>query len=110
MIFRIPMSAITVKSVQYYVEGKHYKGNVVKSFGSPSDPNVVMIDPKAAPQMMASASDDKPEKAEGAVREDLDDEAAPITGELEEKQNRSRKRSSGSSGPGRIGAMGYAGI
>ena len=112
---RIPGAAITGKSVQYYVEGRDDKGNVVKSFGSPSDPNVVMIDPKAAPQMIASG-DDKPERAEGgagkgAVREDLDDEAAPITGELEEKQNKARKHGSGGpSGPSKVGPMFYAGL
>lgn len=113
---RIPGSAISGKSVQYYVEGRDDRGSVVKSFGSPSDPNVVMIDPKAAPQMVASA-DDKPEKAEGAgkgaVREDLDDEAAPITGELEEKQNKAKKHSSSSSHgerAGRFGPLFYVGL
>jgi hypothetical protein len=113
---RIPGSAISGKSVQYYVEGKDDRGNVVKSFGSSSDPNVLMVDPKAAPQMVASA-DDKPEKAEGgggkgSVREDLDDEAAPITGELEEKQNKAKKRSSGSHAErtGRFGPLFYVGL
>jgi hypothetical protein len=74
-----------------------------------------MIDPKAAPQMVA-AGDDKAEKAEGhakgAVREDLDDEAAPITGELEEKQNKARHHTSGSasSGPSKFGPLFYTGI
>ncbi|MDB4970536.1 MAG: TonB-dependent receptor [Myxococcales bacterium] len=109
---RIPGSAISGKSVQYYVEGKDDKGNVVKTFGSPSDPNVIMVDPKAAPQMVASAGDDKPEKAKGAVRDDLDDEAAPITGELEEKQNRARKHSTSSGGErtARFGTLFYVGL
>ncbi|HEY2744256.1 MAG TPA: tetratricopeptide repeat protein, partial [Polyangia bacterium] len=41
---RIPSEAVTGKSLQYYVEGKDDKGNVVKSFGSPGDPNIVRID------------------------------------------------------------------
>ncbi|MGZ5158531.1 MAG: tetratricopeptide repeat protein, partial [Caldimonas sp.] len=40
---RIPADAMSGKSLQYYVEGKDDKGNVVKSFGSPSDPNIVRI-------------------------------------------------------------------
>jgi hypothetical protein len=95
---RIPATAMTGKSLQYYVEGKDEKGNIVRQFGSAASPNVVMIDPSAKPQIVgddavaaapAGGSDDE-------VRKDLDDEAAPITGAVADK-NAAKRRSAGSS-------------
>jgi hypothetical protein len=89
---RIPSDAMSGKSVQYYVEGKDDKGNVVKSFGSASDPNIVRIDQSAAPQVVAAAGGGG--KADSA-HEDLDDEAAPITGEIAEKPKKHKGERSG---------------
>jgi hypothetical protein len=84
---RIPATAMRGKSLQYYVEGKDERGNVLRQFGSASSPNVVMVDPSAKPQIVgdeavaaaaSGAGDDE-------VRKDLDDEAAPITGAVAEK-------------------------
>jgi len=80
---RIPGDAMSGKSLQYYVEGKDDKGNVVKTFGSASDPNIVRIDSSAAPQVVASGGT---AAASGeSDHADLDDEAAPITGEIAER-------------------------
>jgi hypothetical protein len=107
---RIPASAMAGKSVQYYVEGKDDKGNVVKSFGSPANPNVVMIDTNAAPQVVASteAGGAAAGAGGGAVREDLDDEAAPITGEVAEKPG--KKKRAGESRRSRIGSAFWGGL
>ena len=102
---RIPADAMSGKSLQYYVEGKDDKGNVVKSFGSPSDPNIVRIDTAAAPQVVASGGDT--EKATSS-HADLDDEAAPITGELAEKSNKKHRGGSSSSGSDRTARFGSA--
>ncbi|MGZ3440731.1 MAG: tetratricopeptide repeat protein, partial [Polyangia bacterium] len=102
---RIPADAMSGKSLQYYVEGKDDKGNVVKSFGSPSDPNIVRIDTAAAPQVVASSGDS--EKATSA-HADLDDEAAPITGEIAEKSGKKHRSSSSSSGGERNSRFGTA--
>ncbi|HXU70097.1 MAG TPA: tetratricopeptide repeat protein [Polyangia bacterium] len=100
---RIPSDAMSGKSLQYYVEGKDDKGNVVKSFGSASDPNIVRIDQSAAPQVVASTGGDSSAKGDSA-HEDLDDEAAPITGEIAEKPH--KHHGSTSSGPERTARFG----
>jgi hypothetical protein len=92
---RIPADAMSGKSLQYYVEGKDDKGNVVKAFGSPADPNIVRIDSAAAPQVVASSSGDS-DKATSS-HADLDDEAAPITGEIAEKSGKKHRGGSSSS-------------
>jgi hypothetical protein len=102
---RIPSDAMSGKSVQYYVEGKDDKGNVVKSFGSAADPNIVRIDQSAAPQVVAAGGESGGGSAASA-HSDLDDEAAPITGEIVEKPG--RKHRSGSSGPERPARFGAA--
>lgn len=95
---RIPADAMNGKSVQYYVEGKDDKGNVVKSFGSASDPNIVRIDQSAAPQVVASGGEAGGAAAAGtSAHSDLDDEAAPITGELAEKPKKHHGGGGGSS-------------
>ncbi len=111
---RIPADAVAGKSLQYYVEAKDGKGNVVKSFGTAADPNIVRIDESAAPQVVASSGG---EAASGdqsaAAREDLDDEAAPITGEIAEKPSKKHHPGASSSPAGertaRFGTAFWAG-
>ena len=103
---RIPSDAMSGKSVQYYVEGKDDKGNVVKAFGSPGDPNIVRIDQSAAPQVVAAGGEGGGDKGTSAQAE-LDDEAAPITGEVVEKSHKHHgSSSSSSSGPERTARFG----
>lgn len=105
---RIPAEAMAGKSVQYYIEGKDDKGHVVKSFGSPADPNIVRIDAAAAPQVMAAGGGAPAAGAAGAAHEDLDDEAAPITGELAEKPKKHHGGASSSSENDRTSRFGAA--
>jgi hypothetical protein len=106
---RIPAEAMSGKSVQYYVEGKDDKGHVVKSFGSPSDPNIVRIDESAAPQVVASSGGEAASEKGTSAHADLDDEAAPITGEIAEKPKKHRGgSSSSSSGSDRTARFGTA--
>jgi len=106
---RIPAEAMSGKSLQYYVEGKDDKGNVVKTFGSASDPNIVRIDSSAAPQVVASGGE---AAASGggatSAHADLDDEAAPITGEIAEKPGKKHKSSSGGAAGERTSRFGTA--
>ncbi len=64
-IARIPASEMNGKSIQYYIEAKDGAGAVVKSSGSQADPNIVMIDPSAPPQIASkepgSAETEEPE-------------------------------------------------
>jgi hypothetical protein len=105
---RIPAEAMSGKSVQYYVEGKDDKGHVVKSFGSPSDPNIVRIDESAAPQVVASSGGEAASEKGSSAHADLDDEAAPITGEIAEKPRKHHGGSSSSSGSDRTARFGAA--
>jgi hypothetical protein len=103
---------MTGKSLQYYIEGKDNRGSVVKSFGTPSSPNVVMIDANAQPQM---AGDDPLAPSGGSddeARRDLDDEAAPITGTVAEKPGaRHHEGTSATSGRARrLGAVFWTGL
>jgi hypothetical protein len=108
---RIPADAMAGKSVQYYVEGKDDKGNVVKAFGSASDPNIVRIDTSAAPQVVAAGGQGASSEAGLSARDDLDDEAAPITGEIAEKPKKHHGGSSSSHGErtARFGAAFWGG-
>jgi hypothetical protein len=98
------------KSIQYYIEAKDDKGNVVKNAGSQADPNIVAIDPNAKPVMVAGDGEAAPAAAgDGKVaRADLDDEAAPIMGSVGEGSHGSSKRSGG--GGKRFGAGFYVGL
>jgi hypothetical protein len=114
---RIPADAVQGKALQYYIEAKDPNGAVVKSSGSQADPNVVMIDPSAPPQVIASmeertrsrdAESQEPSSDEESSRKrrrNMDDEAAPIlaTGETPHKQR-------DASGPGKFGPLFWAGI
>jgi len=51
---RIPAEAAQGKALQYYVEARDPSGTAVKNSGSPADPNVIMIDASAKPQVVAS--------------------------------------------------------
>ena len=81
---RIPAEALAGKSFQYYIEGKDDRGSVVKSFGSPSSPNIVSVDANAHVQAAAEASDDDAPAGAGGAHRDLDDEEAPIMGSVDE--------------------------
>lgn len=107
---RIPASAVTGKSLQYYIEGKDASGNVVKTFGTAADPNVVMLDASAAPQVVAGAGEDKASSGDAAAeRQDLDDEAAPIMGQVEERPHHHGERSKSESGTRRFGTAFWVG-
>ncbi len=105
---RIPAEAVSGKALQYYVEARDPSGSVVKNSGSPADPNVIMIDANAPSQVLASvdASQGGAAAAESgeepkAGGHNLDDEAAPMSGQLKEKQAKATpKKSSSSSGGG----------
>jgi hypothetical protein len=110
---RIPAQAMTGKSIQYYIEAKNSKGDVVKNAGSEADPNIIMIDPDAPPQMLASMDrrdtdayeepepEDRPARGRRRSIEDEDDDA-PITGRVREPRRRDRRPSGGAGKPGTL--------
>jgi hypothetical protein len=104
-IGRIPAEAMRGKSIQYYIEAKDPTGAVVKSAGSAADPNIVMIDPSAAPQVVASYDDRGDDRGDRGDRGDVederprrkkrtisDDEEAPITGRVDDYDNEGYKK------------------
>jgi hypothetical protein len=108
-IGRIPPKAMQGKAIQYYIEARDGAGTVVKSSGSQASPNVIMIDPSAPVQMLASAEEMRErESAPVESREEAtpsrssDDEEAPIMGHVNEprgKRTRESRRSGAPSGP-----------
>jgi hypothetical protein len=95
---RIPAGAVQGKAIQYYVEARDPAGTVVKSSGSQSSPNIVMVDPSAPPQVVASIDERREretevrepaaetEEAPKAAKRNLDDESAPMSGNLDEER------------------------
>jgi len=125
-IGRIPGDAMRGKSIQYYIEAKDPTGAVVKSAGSASDPNIVMIDPSAQPQTVASYDDRGGEDRDRGDRGDeeerprkkkqqravSDDEEAPVTGRVDDFDNEAYKKppKRASSSGGGMSPMMIAGI
>jgi tetratricopeptide (TPR) repeat protein len=117
---RIPADAMQGKAVQYYIEAKDPAGTVVKASGSAVSPNVVMIDPAAPSQMLASLEGEQrgrraeeqqlqqqqEEDAPPRARRNLEDEEAPITGQIEEP----RKKRSAKHGPSKFGPLFWGGV
>ena len=121
---RIPAEAVQGKAIQYYVEARDPAGTVVKNSGSQSNPNIVMVDPSAPPQMLASLDERREREAEPQpeqgdeqprkkAKRNLDEESAPMTGNLDdenpEKRMKKEPKAKSSSGPG-ISPMFGAGI
>jgi hypothetical protein len=82
-IGRIPADATSGKSMQYYIEAKDPTGNIVKNSGTQVDPNIVMIDPSAPPQLAAGMEEggaEEPGAAQAPSGEQrrLDEETAPL--------------------------------
>ncbi len=108
---RIPAEAVSGKSVQYYIEAKDPAGTIVKSSGSASSPNIVMIDPEARPQVLASMEERREEseaetqatpdeeeapRAQKRPKRDLDEESA-LTSDEEDRPKPAKRARSGSS-------------
>jgi Tetratricopeptide repeat len=114
---RIPADAVNGKALQYYIEAKDPSGAVVKSSGSKDNPNIVMLEAGAPSQVLASvegsqASETRSEEPTGTGRS-LDDETAPMTGQLKTKKGgtTTAKRPSGGGGSsGGRGTLFWAGI
>src|SRR5581483_5004527 len=116
---RIPADAAQGKALQYYVEARDPAGSVVKNSGSPADPNVIMIDASAKPQVLASV--DTSQEGEGETPKaaqqgghNMDDEAAPMSGQLpKDKQAKTTKKAAARSSSGSTGGLGglfWAGV
>jgi hypothetical protein len=100
---RIPGDAMQGNAMQYYIEARDPQGSVVQSSGSQTSPNIVMIDPNAPPQMLASLDssreprDGEPqEPSEPTTRRDRDEEDAPLlVQEGKKKKERERRVATG---------------
>ncbi len=117
---RIPGEAVTGRSLQYYIEAKDGAGTVVKSSGSQTNPNIIMVEEGVKPVMLASSSrrdqdqeqdteeEDKPKKTKKPSR-DLDEESAPTNGAVnlaDDEPVRPRKAKSGGLTTLRIAGIG----
>jgi hypothetical protein len=117
---RIPANAMQGKAIQYYVEARDPAGTVVKSSGSAVSPNVVMIDPSAPPQMVASIGGEESkgraveeaqqqgEEQSATSRRNSEDEEAPMAGQVAEPHR--TKRHTGGGGGKELGTLTKAGI
>jgi hypothetical protein len=115
---RIPGEAVTGTSLQYYIEARDSAGTLVKSSGSQTNPNIVMVDASARPQLIASreagASEEPrevptPREPEKKAQRNLDDETAPVTGKLDEEQPGQPKRRARGAAAAKLGPLGLAG-
>jgi hypothetical protein len=115
---RIPGDAMQGNAMQYYIEARDPQGSVVQSSGSQSSPNIVMIDPSAPPQVVASLDTSRdrgdtnaPEPAEVSPRHDRDEEEAPLLVEgKKHKKERERHASGGGGGGGGSHILRWAGV
>jgi hypothetical protein len=105
---RIPADAVTGTSLQYYIEARDPAGTVVKSSGSQANPNIVMVDPTAKPQVLASRAGEEeaaePQEERKRPTRNMDEESAPTTGHLEDE--RPGKRQAQKRGAGQHQKMG----
>ncbi len=103
---RIPAEAMQGKALQYYIEARDPAGTVVNASGSQSSPNIVMIDPSAKPVVVASMERDRGDEPEvrdtapdeepaRGKRRNLDDESAPVTGEVSDDDKPRKHRATG---------------
>jgi len=116
---RIPGEAMQGKAIQYYIEARDPAGTVVKSSGSAVSPNVVMIDPSAPPQMVASvggeeskgraAEEAQPQEEAPKAGRNSEDEEAPMTGSVAEPR-KGKRRAAGGGGGSKLGVLTQAGI
>jgi len=119
---RVPADAMQGKAIQYYIEARDPAGTVVNSSGSQVSPNIVMIDPSAKPQVVASLDRDRdrdrdePEAREPAddetprrSRRNLDDESAPVSGDISD-DDRPRRRAERPKKAGKFGGMFWGGV
>ncbi|HEY7955993.1 MAG TPA: tetratricopeptide repeat protein [Polyangia bacterium] len=117
---RIPGDAVNGRAIQYYIEAKDPSGTVVKSSGSEISPNVVLIDPSAPPQVMASLDQDSEQRAQQSASEDQsedqeqpptrrgdEEEAPPLTGQVSGRHARHHEARQGAS---KFGSVFWAGL
>jgi hypothetical protein len=110
---RIPGDAMQGNAMQYYIEARDPQGQVVQSSGSQSSPNIVMIDPNAPAQVVASLDSSRerettaaPEPAEVTPQKrDRDEEEAPLV-----TQGNKHKKARGGGGGGGAHPLRWAGV
>jgi hypothetical protein len=111
---RIPATAVSGTSLQYYIEAKDSAGTVVKSSGSQGNPNIIMIEEGVKPVMLASmgrtdgeepAPEEEAPKARARNNDD-DEEAAPKSGADLKTRPVHKKRAAGE-GPSMLRKIGY---
>jgi hypothetical protein len=121
-VARIPGSVAEGKAFQYYVEARDGAGTLVKSSGNEFNPNIVLIDPTARPQLIgAEVQGDGPDDEELAKRtktgpkRDIENEAVTFNISDQEKAMRRLRdslRSSDSKKEGKsvFSPLGWAGL
>lgn len=67
-VARLPAGVAEGKAFQYYVEARDGAGTLVKSSGNEFNPNIVLIDPTARPQLIGAEVAEGPDDEELAKR------------------------------------------
>ncbi|MFO0574166.1 MAG: tetratricopeptide repeat protein [Polyangia bacterium] len=121
-VARIPGSVAEGKAFQYYVEARDGAGTLVKSSGNEFNPNIVLIDPTARPQLIgAEVQGEGPDDEELAKRvktgpkRDIENEAVSFNISEQEKAMRKLRDSLRSSdtkkeGKSVFSPLGWAGL
>lgn len=97
LVGRVPAERMAGNALQYYIEVKDYRGELVTRLGKPASPNVVFLDESASPSFYADlevavrgSKKPKPrvdddagggdDDADGGGRQRLDDDEDPLSG------------------------------
>lgn len=117
-VARLPSNVAEGKAFQYYVEARDGAGTLVKSSGNEFNPNIVLIDPTARPQLIGAEVAEGPDDEELAKRKqagpsrDIENEDAFKQADAMRKLRESlnAKDSSGKKTKSALNPLGWAGV
>ena len=120
---RLPAEITSGRNFQYYVEARDPAGTLVKSAGNEYNPNIVLIDSTARPQLVDAqgatdtSEDDEPaRRVKSGPKRDIENEAVSFDignqSAMDRLRNSLRKQDSGKAkeGPSFFTPLGWAGV
>lgn len=120
---RIPAEITSGRNFQYYIEARDPAGTLVKSAGNEYNPNIVLVDSTARPQLvdaqgaMDTSEDDEPaRRVKAGPKRDIENEAVSFdignqsAMDRLRSQLRKQDRSKAKEGPSFFTPLGWAGV
>jgi len=120
---RLPAEISSGRNFQYYVEARDPAGTLVKSAGNEYNPNIVLVDPTARPQLVDAqgaadtSEDDEPaRRVKSGPKRDIENEAVSFdignqsAMDRLRSQLRKQERSKAKEGPSFFTPLGWAGV